>query len=95
MAKKKQSAAEVIKPLVQVEGEKHILQEAYEAGEDLPIITAVGFMRVAPGSKDFVSYKLKVQGREVISIEVGEPNLKAIAEDEAKIAFVTSFIDQE
>jgi len=84
----------VVKPLVQVAGEKHLLDQMLEDGE-APEMKAVGYMRMGKGPNAWVSYTVKFKGTEVTSIEIDEPNLRAIAEESAKIAFVNEFIDAE
>lgn len=76
-------------------GEKlHPFQEQEAAGK-LPVMKSVGFRPAFPGSREWVSYIVTSRGREVLSIEVAEPDLKLIATDEAKINFVTLFDDED
>ncbi len=95
MAKQtKKSKETVIKPSIQVAGDKHVFETLFEGEADnLPEIRSVGFMKVSPNSKDYVSYVITTKGTDVISIEVDEPNLKIIAEESAKTNFVNLFID--
>lgn len=88
---KKQS---IVQPLIKMEGEKHLFEELEEANE-LPIIKSIGYMRVAPNSRDYVSYTITSRGHEVLSIEVSEPNARLIAVDDAKLAFMTVFEDSD
>jgi len=82
--------------LVRVEGEKHVLESLFDGDPaKLPIIKAVGYMPIREGSSGWVSYTITTRGREVMLIEVDEPNIRVIAEESAKVAFVTTFIDQE
>lgn len=83
----------IIEPIINVEGQNHVLDNLDNS--EMPILTSVGFGRVSDSSNSYVSYIIKTQGDKVISIEVGEPNLKAIAVDEAKIAFVSTLLDKE
>ncbi len=66
-----------------------------EAEGKLPVLKSIGYVRKAPGSRDYVSYVITSQGAEVLGIECSEPNLKPIASDEAKINFVTLFEDAD
>lgn len=95
--KKKPSSSEsVIKPTIRVNGENHILEDLLTGPEEkMPVLTSVGYCRVGTGIHSWVSYKITTQGEKVLSIEVDEPNMRAIAEESAKGMFVTSFIDQE
>lgn len=91
-------AKKAAKPLVTTVIPPGSAGHAFEKLEDqgaLPILKSVGYARVFPGSREYVSYVITSQGREVLSIEVSEPNLKAIASDEAKISFVTLLEDED
>lgn len=83
-----------IKPLVQVDGDKHELQRLVEEGEE-PEIKSVGYMPLKNGTRGWVSYTITTKGNQVINMEVSEPDLRDIAEETAKIAFVSIFHDQE
>lgn len=85
------AAQPIIQPIIRNNGEKHILEEMFEAGDDLPEIVSVGYMRLSPNSKQWVSYTITSKGHEVIKIEVSEPDQRAIASESAKIAFVNTF----
>ncbi len=86
----------IVKPQIRVAGETHILEAIFEdKTKDLPEMKSVGYMRINQSSNNWLSYTITTKGNEVLSIEVGEPNLRAIVEDEAKIAFVNSFMNQE
>lgn len=99
MSKTKQkdgNKTSVVKPLIRVEGQNHVLEDLFDGDpDDMPLMTSIGFMRLSPQSNTWISYIIVTRGKEVISIEVDEPNLRAIAEESAKINFVNSFIDQE
>lgn len=84
----------IIKPLIKMEGETHLFEEL-EAADELPVIKSIGYCRVAPNSRDYVSYTIVSRGREVLSIEVSEPNARLIAVDDAKLAFMTVFEDSD
>jgi hypothetical protein len=80
-------------PLVQPSGdEKPLLTEMIEEKE-APILKSVGFGQLAPGNF-WVSYLITTQGDKVLSIQVSDPDLRQIAEDSAKIAFVTELMDK-
>lgn len=95
MAKPKQpiKTDPLIKPLIRVEGQKHILEEVPE--ENLPEMKAVGYLPVSNGgTRSWVSYVVTLKGRDVLSIEVAEPDQRGIAEDSAKTSFSEQFMDQ-
>lgn len=86
----------VIKPLVKVSGEKHILETMFEGDTDnMPILKSVGFAKASQSSTSWVSYVIKTQGARVLEIEVSEPDQKAIASDNAKTDFVRILVDEE
>lgn len=88
--------SDIVQPSVRVAGEQHLLQKIFDGDPDkLPLITAVGYMPIGRGPNSWISYTIKTKGKDVLSIEVDEPNLRDIAEESAKIAFVSSFIDHE
>jgi len=75
---------------------KHPLELVYESNPDsLPEMKAVGYMRVSPLKNEWVSYTVTFKGKEVLYIQVGEPNLKQIAVDESKIAFYDEIDEKE
>ncbi len=86
--------SDIVKPSIEVAGDKHELKRLFDEGE-LPVMKAVGFARIKDSSAGWVSYTITIQGNEVLSIEVDEPNVRSIAEDNAKIGFVTNLIDKE
>lgn len=69
---------------------KHVLETILES-KDAPEIVSVGTVKI-PDTNQYVSFTLTTKGNKVVKFEVGEPNIKLIAEDEAKIAFVNNFI---
>lgn len=84
-----------IKPLIQVNGEKHLLENLMDQ-DDMPIMKSVGYMKVLKDKQhSWMSYVITTKGKEVISIEASEPDMREIAEETAKISFVNCFIDQE
>ena len=95
MKKEKANKADIVKPIIRNNGEKHLLETMFEGDHnDLPVITSVGYMPLKEGHTSWVSYLIKTKGKEVISIEVDEPNLRELAEESAKVLFVTKFMDQ-
>lgn len=85
--------APYIQPLVREQGVKHILEEINdETPEDLPTIKSVGYAKLG---SNWVSYVVTSKGREVLSIEVSDPDMRQIAEEQAKISFVELFVDKE
>lgn len=96
MAKPAKKTESIVKPVVRVAGELHALEKILDGDPDkIPTIKSVGCMRVSPDSNSWISYTILTKGREVISIEVDEPNLRGVAEESAKINFVQQFMDQE
>lgn len=63
-------------------------------GADAPELTSVGYIQI-PNTKQFVAYVIKSKGKEILDLKFGEPNLKAIVEDEAKENFVYHVIPEE
>jgi hypothetical protein len=92
--KPKSSSMQIVQPSIIFEGGKeHAMVTLFKGDEEkLPTIKSVGYMQV-PGTTQFVAYTLTSKGTEVLKIEVEEPNIRAIAEESAKISFVQSFID--
>lgn len=83
----------IVRPSLIVEGETHPLVDAFKNPENLPTLKSVGYCRIPEG---WISYVITTKGKEVLSIDVEEPNiLRPIAEESAKIAFVSNFIDPE
>lgn len=99
MAKVQQSKKpeDVVEPIIVVDGEReHVLKTLFR-DEKAPVLKSVGFAHI-PGSSGFaqyVSYTIMSQGDKILNIEVSLPNLKKIAEDEAKTAFVSTFLGDE
>lgn len=88
-------ASDVVSPLIRSNGESHILEDLFDGPvEEMPLIKSVGYSKLG-GRSGWISYTITTRGREVVSIEVSEPDLKDIAEETAKIAFVQAFIDKE
>jgi hypothetical protein len=98
MARPKKSAqapvpveTKIIVPVVKDSHSFHPLETAEAKGE-LPELTSIGMCRVGE-TNTFVSYVITSRGDKVISVEVSEPDLKAIAIETTKIEFVNKFID--
>jgi hypothetical protein len=86
----------IVQPVIVVQdAPEHPLSISVSGPEvDQPEIKSVGYMRVSPTSNSWVSYVITTKGDKVLSIEVDEPNLRQIAEESAKINFVSTFSDQ-
>jgi hypothetical protein len=94
MAKAKKETGPLIQPSIRVEGEKHILETMSET--EIPEMKAVGYAKLTDNHQhNWISYVIKFKGKDVLSIEVDEPNMRAIAEETSKINFTTLFIDTE
>ena len=81
----------IVAPMISIEGDVHPLEDMEASGE-MPTLTSIGYSRVSPTSREYVSYIITSRGGEVLKLEVAEPNLRAISEDEAKTSFVTHFM---
>lgn len=88
-AKKK----DVIKPIIRANGEAHVLETMWDGGE-LPELKSIGYAKMGDKTHNWVSYVITTKGTEVISIEISEPDMRAIAEEATKISFVSTFMDQ-
>lgn len=99
MAKTKQVTKEtksVIKPLVKVGNEKHQLESLFDGDPELlPEIKSIGYAKISNKIAGWVSYVITTKGKEVISVEVSEPDMRDIAEEMSKLNFVQNFIDHE
>jgi H2-forming N5,N10-methylenetetrahydromethanopterin dehydrogenase-like enzyme len=93
MSKKKRSVDSIVEPAVKFDGDTkpHPLVTAMEEGLE---IKGVGYAGI-PGTRDYVSYVIHAKGKEVVKIEAEEPNMRSIAEEATKIAFVSTFMDAE
>jgi hypothetical protein len=88
------SSESIVKPLVKVEGQKNALETLID-DEQAPILKSVGYMKIFQNRQhSWVSYVVTSKGKEVISIEVSEPDMRDIAEESSKINFVQCFTDQ-
>ena len=59
----------------------------------MPTLTSIGYGPLGPDDQ-WVSYVIQSRGKEILSIEVAEPNVRAIAEESSKINFVERFVDR-
>lgn len=84
------SAPTIVNPVLRFDGKEHALETALKAG-DAPTIKSVGLVKIGPG---WVACTITSQGEKVLSIETGEPNMKKIAIDEAKVSFVDNFMNE-
>lgn len=93
--KLEEPAAPVIAPVVKFEGNNkpHILQSLLDNGKPLKL-KAVGVCHI-PGTRDYVAFTAQILGDKLVKLEVDEPNLRAIAEESAKISFVDIFMGEE
>lgn len=62
--------------------------------EDAPVIQSVGIFKI-PSTNHYVSFVMHTKGTQVVKIDVEEPNLRGIAEESAKISFVSAFMSGE
>lgn len=95
MAKKKSITnpeTSFIEPIIRNNGEKHLLEEMFEAGEEIEL-KAVGYAHIGKGPNSWVSYVVTVKGDRVVNLKVDELNPKALAEESAKLSFVTDLMD--
>lgn len=82
----------IVAPSIQVEGKKNVLCQLFDGDPaKIPVLRSVGYAEV-PGTNTFIAYTIHSKGREIVKIEVEEPNLRAIAEESAKIFFVNTFM---
>lgn len=97
MSKKlsKEEVLNIIKPIIQSEGQPHPLQQIFQQKPELlQEITSIGLLKV-PDSNKYISYIIVSKGTEIISIEVSEPDLRSITEELCKINFVEKFMNKE
>lgn len=90
MRKAKKASDVIVENIQSNDGKIHALKALFD-GTNTPEITSIGYVNL-PDTNKFVSYTIRSKGREIIHMEVGEPDSKAIAEDEAKLNFVTNFM---
>lgn len=79
-------------PSIEIAGHKNGFQALFEGDPaKIPTLKSVGYCQM-PGTNTFVSYKILSKGGKILKIECEEPNLRPIAEESAKIAFVSTFM---
>lgn len=77
------------------DGKTHVLDQLFEGPKaEMPELKSVGVAKLQ-GTNTWIDYVITTRGKEVLSIEVGEPNLRQIVEDTAKINFVEQFMSVE
>ena len=82
----------IVRPTVTFQNDtKEHAMEAILNKEAPPVVKSVGVFKL-PNTNQYVSFYMETQGDKVIKIEVEQPNLKAIAEESAKISFVNTFM---
>ena len=94
VAKPEQKLSMIIEPIISVEGSDNYLTSMFDAGNP-PILKSVGYAKAGPSSRDYFSYVITSQGDQVLAIEASEPNMRQIAGDEAKVSFVTAFMNDD
>ena len=91
---KKAPSPDIVVPTIVATGEKEHALKALFREDNAPVLKSVGYSLVPglTGQGRFVSYVITSQGDQVLNIEVEQPNLKAIAEESAKMAFVNTLM---
>jgi hypothetical protein len=84
---------QIVQPIIKDSRIPHPL-EVLESEGKFPDLTAVGILNLGSGTK-YVSYVLKTKGDKIVSLEVTEPDMKAIAVESLKTEVVLKFIDPE
>lgn len=89
----KKTKESVVTPSVKFDNDtkEHALTSIISDEENAPIIQSVGIFRI-PSTNHYVSFVMHTKGTQVVKIDVEEPNLRAIAEESAKISFVSAFM---
>jgi len=91
----KTTKSSILKPIIHVEGAVHPLTKLFDGPEEqIPELTAIGYAPIGNGPSRWVSYVMKTKGDKILSIEISEPDMRAIAEESSKIAFVNSFMNE-
>jgi len=85
--------ASIVEPLIHIEGHNNAFKAQLDSDPESELI-AVGYSRVN-GTNTYSAYTIHVKGGRVSKIICEEPNLKGIAEESAKISFVSNFTDNE
>lgn len=80
-----------VTPIITVaDAPPHPLNELLNSSE-CPELKAVSVVHL-PGTNLYVSIAITYKGNQILRMDVGEPNLRSIAEDEAKIEFTQAFM---
>lgn len=88
----KTNAPKITKSMQVIGESKESAFEKLFNAENPPEIKSVGTVHV-PGTNTHISFVMTTKGKEIISIDVDEPNLRAIAEETSKINFVNLFMN--
>lgn len=94
MVKTKAKASDVIEEIMTFDGDskEHPLKTLFDGSpESWPTLFSVGYAQL-PDSNKFVSYVITFKGKEMIKMQVSQPDFRQVAEDEAKINFVNKFM---
>ena len=96
MSKPVKATQSVVKPTMSFnDGSEHVMETLFKGkAENLLTLVSIGYTKI-PNSNNYVSYKIISKGTEVLSIEVDEPNLRGIAEESSKMAFVGAFMSRD
>ena len=82
----------IVEPSIILEGHENPFIKFFK--EKDPTLFSVGYIKL-PGTNNYVSYVMESKGGKIVKITCDEPNLKLIAEESAKISFVSKFVDEE
>ena len=88
---KKVSESSIVEPSIVIDGHTNPFIPFFDKE---PELTAVGYVKI-PNSNTYASYTITIKGEKVTKIVCDEPNLKAIAEESAKISFINNFVDKD
>lgn len=90
---KKPAVDNIVQPIIREEGVPHVLESMFNKDPNgMPTLKSIGYAKI-DGTNSYVSYVLTTKGREVLCIEVAEPDMRAIAEESTKINFVEQFMN--
>lgn len=96
MAKASNKPKSVVEHNVKFENEANPVdstQGIFDEGSE-KVVKSIGYTKI-PGKNQYISYVIYTKGLQVIKVEVDEPDLRAIAEDNSKAAFVNTFMADE
>lgn len=77
-----------------LDSKPHAMKELFGDASSVPVLKSVGIAKI-PGSNSFVSFVVKTKGREVLEVEVDEPNARYVAEDMTKVHCMELFGSEE